>query len=131
MAKEVRLIDIPKGFWHKLGRHNNDFTTMLVIADWCDDHDDPEQAKAWRWLAKHKKIPAQCSLQGKKFTSVRMWFVNKFVNIAAEATLPQKVIGYRSIKGHLNLHNQARGGKNYKATMIVALKRLVATKWVK
>jgi len=51
------MIEIPHGFWRKMCRHHYELTTYLVIADWCQDHDDEKQALGWRWLAKQKKFP--------------------------------------------------------------------------
>lgn len=33
-----------------------DRTAMGVLADWCDEHGEPELAGAWRWLAARESV---------------------------------------------------------------------------
>lgn len=34
----------------------NDRTTFGVLADWCDEHNEPELGRAWRWLSKRPPL---------------------------------------------------------------------------
>jgi uncharacterized protein (TIGR02996 family) len=111
------VIEIPKGFWFTLSKHPTDWTTQLVIADWCEDHDDLEQAKAWRYLVKNKKAPYHLD-----FGSNR-WGWADYKRICKEHMcyhgLPWKII-----KDHKRF-------KNHRESLQWAISELIKTKWIK
>jgi len=111
------MIAIPKGFWDYLVRHRqNVIQTYGIIADWCADHDDELQAKAWRWLEKKKKQPIRTFLCFFDEIEHRCW--------TWEFSLPRKLFKRSSIvySNRFRTHRQA---------IQFVINRLIETKTVK
>jgi hypothetical protein len=112
------MIEIPKGFWYKLSRNHTEWTTHLVIADWCEDHDDLEQAKIWRWLVRRKKVPYRGDDYWVWDDSIRSYYSKN--NVRCCHGLPWTVMGKIYSKDF----------RTHRKAMEWAILRLYEAKWV-
>jgi hypothetical protein len=122
------MIELPKGFWAGLCRNPTDWTAHLVIADYCEDHDDLDQAKAWRYLAKRKKTPCNERRRWNSQNRSRwVWYRSGTLGasgIYVANGLPQKLFGGGWA---LSYHEIFR---THKEAVQWAIRKLIETGWI-
>jgi hypothetical protein len=108
------------GFYEDLARDPENWQLRSVMADWCEDNDQPALAECLRWMVQHRKRPYSGA------SSTWTWFNADTVDaeqLDPESDIPDRV--FRHLTGQEAAHHKSypslrRAEEDFQAAWLAA-----------